>query len=66
MKLISDKTISIGYLNEIDLDLVKIILKSQINYTNLNNFRFIKVTKDDLINKLFREKTLIFLYILIH
>lgn len=63
MRLISDNTISIGYLNEIDLDLVKIILKSQINYTNLNNFRFIKVTKDDLINKLFREKTLdIFVY----
>ena len=63
IKLISDNSLNIGYLNENDKHLFQIIIKSQINYTNLDNYNFVKIEKNEIIDKLFNLKNLdIFIY----
>ena len=49
-----DRT-KVGYINEVDLELFKILLKSQKNYINMNNYEFIRVTKENIVTKLFDE-----------
>lgn len=49
--------LNIAYLNDIDLELFKIIIKCQKNYSNFNNYNFIKITKNELIPRLFGTDT---------
>ena len=45
----------IGYINDVDKELFLILLKSQKNYIDMSNYEFVKVTKDNIISKLFTE-----------
>ena len=45
----------IGYINDVDKELFTILLKSQKNYIDMNNYKFVKVTKDNIVSKLFTE-----------
>lgn len=45
----------IGYINDVDKELFTILLKSQKNYIDMSNYKFVKVTKDNIVSKLFRE-----------
>ena len=49
--------LNIAYINDVDLELFKIIIKCQKNYSNLNNYNFIKITKNELIPRLFGTDT---------
>lgn len=50
-------TLKIAYINDIDLEIFKIIMKSQKNYTNLNNYNFVKIEKNEVIPRLFGSDT---------
>lgn len=50
-------TLKIAYINDIDLEIFKIIMKSQKNYTNLNNYNFVKIKKNEVIPRLFGSDT---------
>jgi hypothetical protein len=52
-----NSTLNVGYLNDVDLELFKIIIKSQINYTNLNNYNFVKLERNEIITRLFGTET---------
>jgi|TARA_B110000259_G_C14010673_1_gene399498 hypothetical protein len=64
ISIVNDKeTTNIGYINKYDMELFKILLKSQKNYINMNNYEFIEVTKETIINELFEEEKIdIFIY----
>lgn len=54
-------TWTIGYRNEVELDLFKKIVKSQKNYLNLDGFKFIELnsmSNDDIFKQLFNTKTI--------
>lgn len=48
---------NVGYLNDTDLELFKIIIKSQVNYTNLNNYNFVKIETNEVIQRVFDTDT---------
>ena len=56
INLMNSGVLNIGYINNVDLELFKILMKSQKNYTNLNNFNFIQISKNDIIPSLFVEE----------
>jgi hypothetical protein len=55
--------LNIGYINDIELNIFKKIVKSQKDFMNMNNYSFIKLKRDEILSGLFSDNALIDIFI---